>query len=79
VDISAFTPVKDFVAVVDETLDAIKALPAADPSRELLIPGERGSRTYAERSANGVPLGGKVWASLAEEAAKAGVTVPELP
>jgi hypothetical protein len=26
-----------------------------------------------------VPLGGKVWASLAEEAAKAGVTVPELP
>ncbi len=79
VDISAFTPVKDFVAMVDETLDAIKALPATDPSRELLVPGERGSRTYAERSANGVPLGGKVWASLAEEAAKAGLPVPEVP
>jgi LDH2 family malate/lactate/ureidoglycolate dehydrogenase len=79
VDISAFTPVKDFVAVVDETLDAIKALPATDPSRELLIPGERGARTYAQRSADGVPLGGKIWASLTGEAAKAGVPVPELP
>ena len=72
-------PVKDFVAVVDETLDAIKALPATDPSRELLIPGERGARTYAQRSSAGVPLGAKVWASLTGEAAKAGVPVPELP
>jgi LDH2 family malate/lactate/ureidoglycolate dehydrogenase len=79
VDISAFVPVKDFVQTVDETLDVIKALPATDPSRELLIPGERGARTYAQRSAAGVPLGGKVWASLTEEAVKAGVPVPELP
>jgi LDH2 family malate/lactate/ureidoglycolate dehydrogenase len=76
VDISAFTPVKEFVQIVDETLDAIKALPATDPSRELLIPGERGARTYAERTSAGVPLGAKVWASLAEEAARAGVPVP---
>ena len=76
VDISAFTPVKEFAQTVDETLDAIKALPVTDPSRELLIPGERGARTYAERTAAGVPLGAKVWASLAEEAARAGVPVP---
>jgi LDH2 family malate/lactate/ureidoglycolate dehydrogenase len=77
VDISAFMPVPEFVALVDDTLDAVKALPAGDESREVLIPGERGARTYEERLSGGVPLSAKVWAGLAGQAEKAGLTVPE--
>ena len=57
IDIAAFMPLEEFTATVDETVDAIKALPPSRRTREILVPGERGRRTEAERAANGIPLG----------------------
>jgi len=74
IDISAFLPLAEFKSAVDETVDAIKALPAAEA--EILIPGERGRRTYAERSVTGIPLGPKVWAELTQLANSLALPVP---
>ena len=57
-------------------LDAIKALPPAAGTSEILVPGERGARTEAERGASGIPLGPKVWRELTEIATGLDVTVP---
>jgi LDH2 family malate/lactate/ureidoglycolate dehydrogenase len=62
---------------VDETVDAIKALPPTDPDAEILVPGERGARSFDERSASGIPLPVKLLASLSQAAADKGVAIPE--
>ena len=76
VDVSAFLPLDDFTTTIDETVDAIKALPPADGTAEVLVPGERGRRSEAERGASGVPLGPKIWRELSEIATSLDVTVP---
>ncbi|MBR7832578.1 Ldh family oxidoreductase [Actinospica durhamensis] len=77
IDIAAFAPVEEFRGIVDDTVDAIKALPKADPDAEILVPGERGAHTLDERSASGVPLPRKLVDELARLAADKGVTVPQ--
>jgi len=76
IDVSAFLPLKEFTESVDESVDAIKALPVADEAKEILVPGERGRRSYAERGAAGIPLGPQVWRELADTATALGVNVP---
>lgn len=76
VDITAFLPLAEFTATIDDTVDAIKSLPPADGTSEILVPGERGRRSHAERAASGVPLGAKVWRELSEIATSLDVPVP---
>jgi LDH2 family malate/lactate/ureidoglycolate dehydrogenase len=76
VDISAFLPVEDFKAIVDDTIDAITALePAGDPP--VLVPGARGAATAAQRSEEGVPLPQRIWDEITEVAERLGVPKPE--
>jgi LDH2 family malate/lactate/ureidoglycolate dehydrogenase len=77
VDVSAFADPGEYATNVDDTIDAIKALPALEGA-EILYPGERGAATYAERERDGVPLAPKSWEELAQAAAGLGVAVPEL-
>jgi LDH2 family malate/lactate/ureidoglycolate dehydrogenase len=53
VDVSAFLPLDEFTARVNATVDAIKALPPAPGTQEVLVPGERGRRSEAERQSPG--------------------------
>lgn len=76
IDVSAFLPLAEFTAAVDDTVDAIKALPPAGEAGEVLVPGERGRRCEAARLASGVPLGPKVWRELTGLAGTLGVPVP---
>jgi LDH2 family malate/lactate/ureidoglycolate dehydrogenase len=76
IDIAAFLPLDAFKESVDETVDAIKSLPPADESHEILIPGERGRQSERRRSSAGIPLGPKVWRELTEIAISLGVEVP---
>ena len=78
VDVSAFCDPAEFAGTVDDTVEAIKALPAADGVAEVLVPGERGHRSETERSASGIPLGPKVWRELTGAAEALGVPVSTL-
>ena len=76
VDVSAFLDLGEFTSTVDDTIEAIKALPAADGVAEVLVPGERGHRSELERLAAGIPLGPKAWRELTGIASSLGVAVP---
>src|ERR1700744_6452865 len=76
IDGAAFLPLDEFTATIDETVDAIKSLPPAAGTTEILTPGERGRHTARDRAATGVPLGQKVWRELTGIAAKLDVPVP---
>jgi LDH2 family malate/lactate/ureidoglycolate dehydrogenase len=77
VDVSAFLPLDEFTAIVDETLDAIKGLPAADGTESVVYPGERSAATFETRRRDGIPIPKKIWDALATDAEKLGVQVPE--
>ncbi len=47
IDVAAFLPLDEFTASIDETVDAIKSLPPAADTTEILIPGERGRQHRA--------------------------------
>jgi LDH2 family malate/lactate/ureidoglycolate dehydrogenase len=76
IDIAAFLPLDEFTASIDDTVDAIKSLPPAEGTSEILVPGERGRRTEASRCAAGIPLGPKAWRELTEVAGGLDVPVP---
>jgi LDH2 family malate/lactate/ureidoglycolate dehydrogenase len=76
IDIAAFLPLDEFTATIDDTVDAIKSLPPAEGTSEILVPGERGRRTAAERVTAGIPLGLKVWRELSEVATALDMPVP---
>ena len=76
IDVSAFVSLDEFKATVDETVDAIKSLPAADRTHEVLVPGERGKRSEADRRSSGIPLGPRVWRELTDLATALSVAVP---
>lgn len=76
IDVAAFLPLDDFTGTIDETVDAIKSLPPAAGTSEILVPGERGRRTAAERATGGIPLGPKLWRELTEIATTLDVAVP---
>lgn len=76
IDVAAFLPLAEFTATIDDTVDAIKSLPPVAGAGEILVPGERGRRTAAERDKAGIPLGQKVWRELSEIATSLDVPVP---
>ncbi len=56
IDIAAFTDVEEYRRNVDETIDGIKALPRAEGTDEIFMPGEPEQRVYEQRTAEGIPL-----------------------
>lgn len=77
IDVTAYLDRSKYAETVDDTIDAIKALPAIDGA-EILYPGERGAATQAQRERDGIPLAPKSWGELTEAAAGLGVAVPDV-
>jgi LDH2 family malate/lactate/ureidoglycolate dehydrogenase len=77
VDIAAFGGGSGFRSGVDAAVDAIKALPREAGTKEILYPGERSSRTFAERDRSGIPLAPGPWQKLCKDAEKLGVSIPQ--
>jgi len=75
IDVAAFGDPDEFKSTVDATVGAIKALPAAEDGAEVLLPGERGARTFERRTREGIPIPPKTWESLVEAAQAVGATV----
>ncbi|HVL70682.1 MAG TPA: Ldh family oxidoreductase, partial [Beijerinckiaceae bacterium] len=67
-----FVSREDFLARMDHLVRTLKAQPRADGFGEILMPGERESRTRAERERTAIPLPPSVAEALDAEAARAG-------
>jgi ureidoglycolate dehydrogenase (NAD+) len=74
--IDAFGPPDRFRAEVERLADALKALPRADGNAAILMPGERGFATAAQRQIDGIPLPAGTARRLAQLAAELGVDPP---
>jgi ureidoglycolate dehydrogenase (NAD+) len=80
IDIARFGDPALFRAGVARLADVLKALPRQAGFDEILLPGERGDRTYEARRARGIPIPPAVWADLARVAERFGVALPaQLP
>lgn len=76
IDPKAFGLSQGVGANVGELAKAIKSLPPAEGVDEVLLPGERGLATTAERRVNGIPLAAGTAKRLAEEAKRLNIRVP---
>ncbi|HEY6863237.1 MAG TPA: Ldh family oxidoreductase [Burkholderiales bacterium] len=75
IDVSRFGDPAAFRREVERTVRALKALPRGDGVDEILVPGERGARAFAQRMRDGVPIPPPVWKELAALAERLGVAM----
>mgnify|MGYP005754177073 FL=1 len=71
-----FLPGADFAGRMDELIDRTKAEPKAQGFDEILIPGERESRTRAQRLKTGIPLRQATVEMLRDEGKAIGLAFP---
>jgi LDH2 family malate/lactate/ureidoglycolate dehydrogenase len=73
VDIARFCDLPTYRREVDRVVAALKRLPRADGAVDILVPGERGARTLAQRERDGIPLPRATVDELAALATRLGV------
>lgn len=78
IDIAAMRPLDDFKRDMSELGAVVRALPRLESDVAIMLPGERGAKTYERRSREGIPLSQKALAGLLDLAEKAGVAPPQL-
>ncbi len=78
IDIAAMRPLEDFKRDMGELGSVVRALPRLEPDVAIMLPGERGAKTFARRSREGIPVSQKALAGLLELAEKVGVPPPQL-
>lgn len=67
-----------FNSEVDATIAHVKASPAADPEKPVLVPGDPERMTSAKRGAEGVPVDQETWREITESAIAVGMTADDL-
>jgi ureidoglycolate dehydrogenase (NAD+) len=75
IDLAPFGDPENFRREVDRLVKALKGLPRAEGTQEILMPGERGARTLRERSRDAIPLPGAVHGELRALADRLGVAM----
>src|SRR5262245_23242201 len=75
-DVAAFRSDGAYQADADTLADIIKQLPLREGFDEILLPGERGCRTEAERRQQGIPLPPDTWNALKTAAQSCALELP---
>lgn len=78
IDPERMTDRRSFEAEIDATIAHVKASPAADPAKPVLVPGDPERATMAQRGAEGVPVDDETWSEMLEAAELVGVSADEL-
>ncbi len=73
IDIARFGDPVAFSREAERLVAALKSLPPDPATGEILMPGERGHRTYAHSQRDGIPLGHKTLSALDALAARIGM------
>jgi ureidoglycolate dehydrogenase (NAD+) len=76
VDLAAFGDLAGILAQADRLGDEISALEPDESVERVLLPGERGDLTLAERERDGIPLPQGTWSRLLACANALGVAAP---
>jgi ureidoglycolate dehydrogenase (NAD+) len=76
IDVARFGDLASFRRQIDRLIAVLKGLPRAAGVDEILMPGERGRRTQARRTRDGIPLPPAVVKELRAVAHRLGVKEP---
>jgi LDH2 family malate/lactate/ureidoglycolate dehydrogenase len=76
IDIGTFTDVEAYKEEVDNLIDALKALPKAEGTDEILVPGEPEDKVYQDRIKQGIPLPEGTVRNLQTVADNLGIELP---
>lgn len=63
-----------FADDVHACIDRMRASAPMDPAEPVMIPGDKERKTWAERSADGIPLSDETWAAILATARRKGLT-----
>jgi uncharacterized oxidoreductase len=66
-----------FDDTVAQLTDYVKASPAADPERPVLVPGEPERESRAQRGRDGIPVDPATWKQICSRARGLGLVPPE--
>jgi LDH2 family malate/lactate/ureidoglycolate dehydrogenase len=75
IDLARFGDPKSFRHEVDRLVKALKSLPVDPTAGEILMPGERGRRTFERRSRDGIPIPRAIYGELEALAKRLGVAM----
>lgn len=75
IDLARFGDPDNFRREVDRLVKALKSLPVDPQAGEILMPGERGRRTFERRSRDGIPIPRAIHGELEALAKRLGVTM----
>jgi len=75
IDITRFGDLESFRREVDRLVKALKSLPVDPTAGEILMPGERGRRTFERRSRDGIPISRAIYGELEALAKRLGVAM----
>jgi len=75
IDITRFGDPESFRHEVDRLVKALKSLPVDPTAGEILMPGERGRRTFERRSRDGIPISRAIYGELEALAKRLGVAM----
>ena len=78
IDIARFGDPRAFCREVDRMVAALKSLPVDPQAGEILMPGERGARTFDRRNRDGIPIPRATLDELQAVANRLGVEMPAL-
>jgi ureidoglycolate dehydrogenase (NAD+) len=76
IDIATFTDLESYREHIDRLVEGVKALPTAEGTPEVLVPGEPEERVREERSRLGIPLPAGTVANLRFVAEKLSLALP---
>jgi LDH2 family malate/lactate/ureidoglycolate dehydrogenase len=77
IDVARFGDPEAFRTGVARLVAVLKAMPRQSGIDEILMPGERGNRIFAARSAGGIPIPPATWSELALVARRFSVALPD--
>ena len=76
IDIAKFGDLGAYTKEVDRLACAIRSLPRAKETKEILVPGERGDRLLEKRRTYGIPIPDGTWKRLEDVATNFSVDMP---
>ena len=68
-----------FDAALAQVVDYVKASPAAEPDKPVLVPGEPERLSKAQRGRDGIPIDTTTWKQIGNCAKALGLSAPEFP
>jgi len=78
IDVSAFSPIKEFKKEVDRFVKDVKSSPVREGFEEVLLPGEKEFRMMQKRKKEGIPIDDYSWRAITKKCEELGIDAAQI-